>query len=140
MREIMLSLKPHWAELIYSGKKTVEWRKSAPDTSDDEFGKRRIFIYETVPVKKVTGYILLDDILKFYKGEIDATEYSHFIEAGCVPYEDLLKYQNGGTVCAWFIKSVVKFEKPVPLSRFGLSRPPQSWQYLKESIDEQLLH
>ena len=140
MREIMLSLKPKWAELIYSGKKTVEWRKSAPDTSDDEFGKRRIFIYETLPVKKVTGYILLEDILKFYNREIDATEYGHVIEAGGVPYEDLLKYQNGGTVCAWLVKSVVKFENPVPLSRFGLSRPPQSWQYLKEPIDEQLLH
>lgn len=139
MREIMLSLKPHWAELIYSGKKTVEWRKTALDTSDEEFGKRRIFIYETVPVKKVTGYILLDDICKFHR-EIDISQDSYFIEAGCVPYEDLLKYQNGGTVCAWLIKSVVKLENPIPLSRFGISRPPQSWQYLKESIDEQLLH
>lgn len=27
---IILSIKPKWAELIYSGKKTIEWRKSFP--------------------------------------------------------------------------------------------------------------
>ena len=27
---IILSIKPKWAKLIYEGKKTIEWRKNIP--------------------------------------------------------------------------------------------------------------
>lgn len=45
---IILSIKPKWAELIYSGKKTIEWRKSFPKRENIEC----VYLYETAPVKK----------------------------------------------------------------------------------------
>ena len=54
---IILSIKPKWAELIYSGKKTIEWRKSFPKlNSYEDFKIEKVFLYETAPVKKITGY------------------------------------------------------------------------------------
>lgn len=130
MRDIMLSLKPYWAELIYSGKKTVEWRKSSPDTGEG-FRGRRIYIYETSPVKMVTGFCHLHSIYEFNR-PIELKKDSDAIKAGCVPYEDLLKYQDNRKLCAWCIASFIKFDRPYSLADFHLDRPPQSWQYLRE--------
>ncbi len=52
MRDVVLSILPRWAELIYSGRKTVEWRHTYPE------GTRAVFLYECDPVCRigVTGY------------------------------------------------------------------------------------
>lgn len=135
---IILSIKPKWAELIYSGKKTIEWRKSWPKYEQFEFyhvGK--VFLYETAPVKMITGYfelngcrelIIRDDLEKKYKDiHPDAKEV---IAAGCVPLEDLKKYQGKNfSLFGWRIKNPTKFEEPLPLSYVDLKRPPQSWCY-----------
>ena len=34
-------------------------------------------------------------------------------------------------IYGWRVNMVVRFPKPRPLSDFGLTRAPQSWQYLK---------
>jgi predicted transcriptional regulator len=51
---IILSIHPKWAKLIYEGKKTVEWRKTTPKKADSQ---SVIFLYETAPVCKVTGWV-----------------------------------------------------------------------------------
>lgn len=49
---VLLSIKPEWAKKIYSGEKTIEFRKNFPlkyNLCDDY-----IFLYETKPVFAVT--------------------------------------------------------------------------------------
>lgn len=48
-----MSIKPEWAKKIYSGEKIVEWRKIKLKNFSIE---NKIFLYETAPIKKVTGY------------------------------------------------------------------------------------
>lgn len=135
---IILSIKPKWAELIYSGKKTIEWRKSWPKYNMFEFQKiEKVFLYETAPVKMITGFfelngcrelIIRDDLEHKYKDiHPDAKE---LISAGCVPLEDLKKYQGKRySIFGWRIKNPTKFDEPFLLSYVDLKRPPQSWCY-----------
>ena len=49
---ILMSIKPHYADLIYTERKRFEYRKRAPKLVD-----LPILLYETAPVQKVTGII-----------------------------------------------------------------------------------
>ncbi len=135
---IILSIKPKWAELIYSGKKTIEWRKSWPKYEKFEFQHvGKVLLYETAPVKMITGFFELDDgceklIIREpdYEGQEICDKAKKVIEMGCVPLEDLKKYQDDKIpLFGWRIKNPTKFDEPLPLSYVYLKRPPQSWCY-----------
>ena len=57
MRVCLMSIKPKWAKELYSGKKTVEFRKSSPDVGS------LVFLYESAPVKAVTGCFRVQSVL-----------------------------------------------------------------------------
>lgn len=128
---IILSIKPKWAELIYSGKKTIEWRKSFPKRENIEC----VYLYETAPVKKVTGFFIWDGFEKLVFSEPKEKKDIHpdaqkIIDAGCVPLEDLKKYKGDRlNLFGLRIKYPTKFEEPWNLDKFYLKRPPQSWCY-----------
>lgn len=127
---LVISLKPQWAAIIYSGKKTIEWRKSMPVRAHRW---DRVYIYETAPIKAITGYFTFSSSFKF---DCDAVEnYPGAIERGCVPLEDLKKYQgNAEYIYGWFVKNPVRYEDPHLLSHFGIKQAPQSWQYVGTSV------
>lgn len=132
---IILSIKPKWAELIYLGKKTIEWRKNFPKRENIEC----VYLYETAPVKKITGFfcwdgfeqlVIRDDPEKTYKDIHPVAK--KIIAAGCVPLEDLKKYQGDRiSLFGWKIKNPQKYKEPINLSFFNFERerPPQSWCY-----------
>ena len=69
MKGVMLSIQPKWCELIASGKKTVDIRKSRPEL-DTPF---KVYMYCTKPKKKycVIGYNgCSDELYKLPNGQI----------------------------------------------------------------------
>lgn len=129
---IILSIKPKWARLIYEGKKTVEWRKTTPyrlRPTDN------IYLYETSPVKKVTGCIKMYShaILNIEDVMMRKDGYGmNYIESGCVPIEDLLAYEGKSkALVAWCIGTAKKFNESLDIDALGLKRPPQSWRYVE---------
>lgn len=60
-----------------------------------------------------------------------AIPHSDILKAACVPDEEAIKYAAGSTVWAWHIKDAQLYDRPKNLSDFGLTRAPQSWQYIK---------
>lgn len=132
---IILSIHPKWAKLIYEGKKTIEWRKNKPKIF---FPGLKVYIYETSPVRKVTGFFYWQGTKNLiirdpdYEGQEIHEAAKSVIENGCVPLEDLKKYQgNKEKIFGWICGVFEKFEQPSQLSDFGLKRPPQSWQYVE---------
>lgn len=141
---IILSIHPKWAEKIYAGEKTIEWRKSRPKTYSEE---TKIYMYETSPAKMVTGYFTLKtktiktkfmtahDVdfpfsrISFRDSDTKYLLIGNIEIMGCVPIEKLREYLNDSDGYGWRINKVEKFVKPRPLSDFGLKRPPQSWCY-----------
>lgn len=138
---IILSIHPKWAKLIYEGKKTIEWRKSQPLYSKFEFQQiDKVFIYETTPVRKITGFAEISnytdfDAASFYKYNYKDEECETLIKRGCVSIENLSKYQGcSDELIGWEIERAVKFGTPKQLEDFGLKRPPQSWCYTEVDV------
>lgn len=133
-KAVLLSIHPKWAEKIYSGEKEVEWRKTFPTEAEPG---TPVLLYETAPVCKVTGlffWIGKETLIirepDFEWQEIHPTA-KRIIEAGCVPLDDLKKYQGAnGRLYAWNVRGKMKFSEPRPLSEYGLERAPQSRQYI----------
>lgn len=127
MKEILLSIHPKWAKLIYEGKKTIEWRKTFPKLAHRGC---RVYIYETAPVKAVTGYFIFQ--CAFGMDVKEHESYPRAVEDGCVPLEDLVKYQGKSErIYGWFVRNPQRLEPPITLWYVtGLRRPPQSWQYI----------
>lgn len=132
MPDIIMSIHPKWADKIYSGEKKIEWRKTKPRQYDS---KMKVYLYETAPVKKVTGYFMVE---RFGWANKNDQDFKFLIREkverlGCVSIEDLKRYQgNSPELFAWYIGKVVKFRKPKALESLGVKKPPQSWQHLKE--------
>lgn len=126
---IIISIKPKWAQKIYSGEKTIEWRKTRPSML---IPREKIYIYETAPISQVTGYFVMAGIINFHgrNWTKPSEQMQKCIDAGCVPVQDLIAYQGTGDfLCAWGVEKVVKFERPKSLEEFNTRRPPQSWCY-----------
>ena len=133
MKAILLSIKPEWAEKIYSGEKTVEWRKSRPKLPAGR--NIRIYLYETTPVKKVTGLMYVGKVEHHPVDKVTDPVYTR----GCVPREELEKYAAGKDLFAWIILGSRTMEtfngkEYLTLADFGLERPPQSWQYVEDLV------
>ena len=150
-KAVLLSVKPKWCELIASGKKTVEVRKTRPK-SETPF---KCYIY---CVKDRHGWF---DFLK--KERLDGKVIGEFVcdlitghkaNNQITPIE-IVKYANGKMIYYWHISDLKIYDKPKELSEFkkynrqcelfekyplrcfnckicNLTRPPQSWCYVEE--------
>lgn len=128
MKAVMISIQPKWCELIASGKKTVEVRKTKP-TLKMPF---KCYIYETKGKHgkgKVIGEFICDDIrwgnpVKFIvKEDADRT-----LKGSCLTIEDMYNYLNikDGTsryekkyeFYCWHISELKIYDKPKELNEF----------------------
>lgn len=124
---ILISIKPRWCELIASGIKTIEVRKTKPRI-DTPF---RCYIYETktkdyysvfheTTMGKVVGEFVCEDILEFEEnlyGEFSM--YDDELQNTCLTQFELVKYSGGKTVLyGWEISDLKIYDKPKELSEF----------------------
>ena len=157
----MISIQPKWCELIASGKKTVEVRKTRPKLQTPF----KVYIYCTkdntdfVPSRiwwraDNTGfqYIMNGKVI----GEFVCDKITHCDFTGsCLDFNELLDYAKGKQLYGWHISNLVIYDKPRELSEFfyacnkpkgtdcsicvdyrenrckSITRPPQSWYYVE---------
>lgn len=157
-KSVLLSIKPKYCELIASGKKTIEVRKTNPKL-DTPF---KVYIYETKALYKPNGCNHL------FKGEgkvigefvcdtiiIDRT-FGHdpmFKTLSCMNDAEIASYCTANEMYGFHISDLVIYDKPKELSEFckpvdchrgtqrdncvgcwdcEITRPPQSWCYVEE--------
>ena len=133
-KAILLSIHPKWAKKIYSGEKKIEWRKDLPKSIEKG---TKVYIYETAPVRRVTGRFTYIGFVNVDAKNLDLSyEYTYdsiCVKGGCVEPKDLLKYQGrAASILGWKIYSFEKFSEPKTLDEFGIARAPQSWRYVEE--------
>ncbi len=133
MKSVMVSIKPKWCELIASGKKTIEVRKTRPKietpfkcyiycTKDKGIsfwtGKRYAYaddrshnLFDVCGNGKVIGEFVCDAIYDCRDVNRDDT---------CITVAEWLKYTKGhkGEVYGWHISNIVIYDKPKDLSEF----------------------
>lgn len=144
MKSILLSIKPKYVELIASGQKTIEVRKTAP--KEVPF---KCYIYCTK--QKINGEILLTGekkvegrnrgfrdkgdiplsgkvIGEFICDKVDKYTFSHYeaeyrvthIEqnAMCLNQPELIHYGKGGMLYGWHISDLKIYDIPKTLTEF----------------------
>lgn len=164
MKSVLLSIRPKWCELIASGKKTIEVRKTRPK-HETPF---KCYIYETKGFERVgnenlncvvggngrgavVGEFVCDSIKCFsvpypaYQSQMD----KEIMKNSCVDYWELHRYAYHDSLYGWHISALKIYDEPKELSEFhnpdhyymvgdriiGFERPPQSWMYVEELAD-----
>ncbi|MEE0968303.1 MAG: hypothetical protein U0M06_02885 [Clostridia bacterium] len=156
---VMISINPKWCELIASGSKTIEVRKTKPKI-EMPF---KCYIYQTMKPNqfgdiaptsgKVIGEFICDKItigIPTYK-DYDVG-YWDILEGSCLTLDELFDYGKWKTLYGWHISDLVIYDKPKELREFKktcketnlcypdncnrcgwniLLRPPQSWFYIE---------
>lgn len=121
---VMISINPKWCELIASGRKTIEVRRTRPKL-EQPF---KCYIYQTKYRKgngrtysdgKIIGEFICDKItisIPTYKNY--DVGYWDILDGSCLTCDELFDYGKWKTLYGWHISDLVIYDKPKELSKF----------------------
>ena len=127
MTPLLLSLKPIYAEWVFSGLKTAELRRRIAR----EVEGRDVLIYVSSPEQKLRGGFRVD---KVWQGtpEMVWREVKHLAKVDEATFESY--YRGRSTAFALSIADVWEYKHPLALDNLRRKFPnfvvPQSWRYL----------
>lgn len=155
-KAVMISIQPKWCELIASGKKTIEVRKTKPKLKTpfkcyiyETRAKDHYAVFHENTIGKVIGEFVCDKIT-----ELAPINHSpeNVEERACLTRVEIVRYLKGKGY-AWHISDLVIYDEPKRISYFCLPcdkqpgcdcnyckrhsgnkaiiRPPQSWHYVE---------
>lgn len=130
-KAFLISIKPQFAELIFSGKKTVELRRVPPKAARGDLA----LVYVSSPTKELQGCF---EVARIDSGSPSALWRKCGRRSG-ISRQAFMEYFRGKKVAhAVVIKRAWKLSAAVQLSNLrkqkGGFRPPQNFHYLKENI------
>lgn len=132
MNIILLAIKPRFAEDIYSGRKTIEFRRIIPRCMRPENGGKSVkaFLYKSAPVSKVTGAC----VLNLQSFAPDGIFDSGTLSRGCITEDESAGYFRGRSGYALSVSEIEKFTGPAYVREFltqSQSRAPQNFLYVE---------
>lgn len=198
-KAVLISIRPKWCELIASGEKTIEVRKTAPKIETpfkcyiyctngapylnrhngklylepkDSIGSQGYGLYERLSGKVIREFAC-DSIfpLSFYASDASFFDMEPPLPAPgtCLTDKEIAEYLgNGKTGYGWHISDLMIYDEPKHLRNFEvfrtkhitekaffqegvcdeirhvrvlepLSRPPQSWCYVREFFENMIV-
>lgn len=135
MKSVLISIQPKWCELIASGKKTVEVRKTKPKLetpfkvyiyatkSGDRLVLKNDKVYEISKyiTGKVIGEFVCDKICEFEfleNGEFQCRN-PVYLGQSCLTYDELINYIGKNKIgYGWHISDLVIYDTPKELGEF----------------------
>lgn len=135
MREIIISIKPQYSSMIFSGSKTVELRKKIGTLFEPG---SKIYIYSSSPVKMLAGEATIASIQAGTPSAIAQVA----LEKGGISKDDFDKYfldrKNAFVI---YLNEIIEYERKVPLASLRAAgiTPPQSYCYARRDIIIDLL-
>lgn len=138
MKSVLISIQPKWCELIASGRKTIEVRKTAPKEVPFKAyvyctkGKQAM-IFESNKnacltwTQEVIGEFICDNVDKLEEqvilGGLYYSKYKDVIdcelnERTCLDNFELLNYSKSKPLYAWHISELKIYDEPRELSEF----------------------
>ena len=129
MIPLLFSLKPRFAELIFTGEKTVELRRRIASTMTG----REVFIYVSSPARMIRGGFRVSEV---WSNDPETIWNEVACRAGVAKAEYDAYYEGCGIAHALALSEVWAHEAPVEIKgvREVLPefQPPQSWRYVRE--------
>lgn len=124
MTAIVLPIHSCYANEIYAGRKQFEFRKHLASKQVDT-----IFLYETKPVGKITGYANVSGYLQTSKQTLwEITKHKSGISQQ--QYNSYFRLRDNAS--AYCLGTAFKAKQAFSLADVGLNTPPQSFVYLAE--------
>ena len=123
MKAVLISIQPKWCELIASGKKTIEVRKTRPKMETPfkvyVYMTKHKWIFKLLPFlknrfAKVIGEFVCDDIIVDERGE-NADVFSKYAQLSLVEQK---KYGANKPLFGWHITDLKIYDKPKKLGEF----------------------
>lgn len=130
--DVIISIRHKFAERIYDVTKIFELRHIKPTIRPGSW----MWIYEPKPIGMITGYIRYDGLL-IDEPKTLWKKYNLFF--GVSEQEFFKYYSNRELAFAWCVALPTKLSVPIPLNILGITRPPQSYQFIR-TIQETPLH
>ncbi|MDR1192853.1 MAG: hypothetical protein LBK98_01595 [Peptococcaceae bacterium] len=131
MRKMLLSINPQHVEKILNGTKQFEFRKARGNRSVDS-----IVIYSTAPQMRIVAEVGIDEIIV---GNILDVWHRTKKYAG-ISYRFYRSYYKGKTTAvAYKLGAVTQFREPLTLSDIGMTHPPQSFSYLENMPEVEVI-
>ncbi len=123
---ILLSIKPKYADKIMKGEKKYEFRKSKFDVKKIN----EVYIYSSSPVKKIIGKMFIDDVIEGHPKEIWKKCYKY---SGITKEEYFKYFDKKDKGFALSIADVEIFDEPFdPYIEYEKFTPPQSFYYIEK--------
>ena len=126
-RTVLLSIKPKYAEMILSGKKTVEFRRVWASEKVDS-----IIIYASSPIQMLVGSVSVREVSKDRPNRL----WEHCKRCGGgLSKRELASYFDGKPLgVAVLLENVQRFKKSIdPKVVIENFSAPQSFRYIKSS-------
>lgn len=136
---ILISIHPEYAAMIYAGEKKIELRTTMPRKY--ELCEDYIFIYETAPIFAVTGWIKVDSYINVNK--ILNSERKDLkkmiINESRLTIGQIKDYKPNLQLLGWHISDAYNFGRKEFITRFSPNeKPPQSWCYTRAELQSQI--
>ena len=125
MKTILLAINPKWAEKIYSGEKTIEFRRIIPKCIQP--GNEiyvQVNLYESAPKSMITG----ECVMRVQSFSPDGKFSDDILKKGCLTEQEMYEYSRGRGVYALAVMAVVKWNVPV--------RAPKNFSYVLEQTSD----
>ena len=121
---VILSIRPNFCKLIFSGQKMYEYRKRVFTRSDVD----KVYIYATMPICRIVGYFTIDHVIKCNANDMWEMTYKD----GGVNKEYFDAYfKNCDTAHAIKIGEVVMLDIPIdPKKVIKEFHAPQNFMYV----------
>ena len=120
MKSVLLSLKSQWWELMKTGEKTLEIRKSRPRDIDLP---ARVLVYLPKPDGRIVGEFQVEHF-------VETDKFGGLERRSMVPLWKLEEYAGGDLLYGWTVDDVVEYDVPQDLESIGVEHAPQSWMYV----------
>jgi len=125
---VILSIRPTFCKMIFSGQKKYEYRKRVFTRSDVD----KVYVYATKPICRIVGYFTIDEVIEDIKTNI--WEKTHIGGGISKEYFDVY-FKNSDTAYAIKIGQVVKLDTPIdPKSVIKDFHAPQNFMYVNYDI------
>lgn len=143
---VLLSIHREWAEFILNGEKTLEIRKTPPRMVIKLRRALPVYLYETLSnggKGAVIGKCMCKGWIPVWlennQPTVPAGSIDSILQASCLTKQQLVDYLGKSKKAyAWMIAQPERFEQPIPLTKFGFKRAPQSWAYLGQLCSQHL--
>lgn len=126
---LLISLKPNYADLVFSGLKTAELRRRISERMQD----RDVFVYVSSPVKELRGGFRVGQVWSGSPSQIWST-VRNFAGVSKRAFDDY--YQGQNIAFALEILDVWEYAHPRNLEQLRTQFPgfvaPQSYRYARE--------